>query len=148
MASSSTRFLNHTQRRATLGRTPLDKWSARRRDLYLTTHKTHNKHIPDLRCKIHNLTTKRVWKLPTSTQLRATWHTDSLDMVVLPSTGALRYHNCCIDGGTNPEYFGLIPGMVAPFNEVLSSTPHIGEISEKRSGPFVPLPTRRWSKLS
>jgi hypothetical protein len=27
-------------------------------------------------------------------------------MVVLPSTGASRYHNCCIDGGTRPEYFG------------------------------------------
>jgi hypothetical protein len=27
-------------------------------------------------------------------------------MVVLPSTGASRYHNCCIDGGTSPEYFG------------------------------------------
>jgi hypothetical protein len=49
---------------------------------------------------------KRLWKLPTSTQLRATWHTGSLDMVVLPSTGASRYHNCCIDGGTTPEYFG------------------------------------------
>jgi hypothetical protein len=47
-----------------------------------------------------------VWKLPTSTQLRATWYTDSLDMIVLPSTGASRYHNCCIDGGTSPEYFG------------------------------------------
>ena len=31
-------FLDHTQRRATVGRTPLDEWSARRRDLYLTTH--------------------------------------------------------------------------------------------------------------
>jgi hypothetical protein len=41
-----------------------------------------------------------MWNLPTSTQLRATWHTDSLDMVVLPSTGDSRYHNCCIDGGT------------------------------------------------
>jgi hypothetical protein len=49
---------------------------------------------------------KRVWKLPTSTQLRSTWHTDSLDMVVLPSTGASRYYNCFIDGGTSPEYFG------------------------------------------
>jgi hypothetical protein len=29
--------------------------------------------------KVINLTTKRVWKLPTSTQLHATWHTDSLD---------------------------------------------------------------------
>jgi hypothetical protein len=27
-------------------------------------------------------------------------------MVVLPSTGASRYHNCCIDGGNSPEYFG------------------------------------------
>ena len=49
---------------------------------------------------------KHVWKLPTSTQLRATWHTDSLDMVVLPSTGASRYHSCCIDCGTSPENFG------------------------------------------
>jgi hypothetical protein len=28
----------------TLSRTPLDEWSARRRDLYLTTHNTHNRH--------------------------------------------------------------------------------------------------------
>ena len=34
-------FLDHTQRRTTVGRTPLDEWSARRRDLYLTTHNTH-----------------------------------------------------------------------------------------------------------
>jgi hypothetical protein len=27
-------------------------------------------------------------------------------MVVLQSTGASRYHNCCIDGGTSPECFG------------------------------------------
>ena len=31
-------FLDHTQRRTTVGRTPLDEWSARRRDPYLTTH--------------------------------------------------------------------------------------------------------------
>ena len=43
MASSFLRFLDHTQRRTTLGRTPLDEWSARRRDLYLTTHTTHNR---------------------------------------------------------------------------------------------------------
>jgi hypothetical protein len=46
MASSFLRFLNLTQRRTTVGRTPLDEWSARCRDLYLTTHNTHNKH-PD-----------------------------------------------------------------------------------------------------
>ena len=37
-------FLDHTQRRSTVGRT-LDEWSARRRDLYLTTHDTHNTNI-------------------------------------------------------------------------------------------------------
>jgi hypothetical protein len=44
MASSSTRFRDLTQRHATVGRTPQDEWSACRRDLYLTTHNTHNKH--------------------------------------------------------------------------------------------------------
>jgi hypothetical protein len=38
MTSSFTKFLDHTQRRTTDGRTPLDEWSARRRDIYLTTH--------------------------------------------------------------------------------------------------------------
>ena len=38
-------FLDHAQRRTTVGRTPLDEWSARRRDLYLTTHDTHNRQI-------------------------------------------------------------------------------------------------------
>jgi hypothetical protein len=39
-SSSFTRFLDHTKQRATVGRTPLDEWSARLRDLYLTTHNT------------------------------------------------------------------------------------------------------------
>ena len=38
-------FLDHTQRRSTVGRTPLDEWSARRRDLYLTTHDNYNRQI-------------------------------------------------------------------------------------------------------
>jgi len=41
--SSFTRFLDHTQRRTTVGRTPLDEWSARHKDLYLTTHDNHNR---------------------------------------------------------------------------------------------------------
>jgi hypothetical protein len=44
MASLFTRFRVHTQRRATVSRTPLNEWLARRRDLYLTTHNTHNRH--------------------------------------------------------------------------------------------------------
>jgi len=43
MASSFLKFLDLTQLRITIGRTPLDAWSARRRDLYLTTHNTHNR---------------------------------------------------------------------------------------------------------
>ena len=35
----------HTKRLTTVGRTPLDESSARRRDLYLTTHNTHNRQI-------------------------------------------------------------------------------------------------------
>jgi len=42
-AFSFTRFLDRTQRRTTVGGTPLGEWSARRRDLYLTTHNTHNR---------------------------------------------------------------------------------------------------------
>ena len=38
-------FLDHKQRRTTVGRIPLDERSARRRDLYLTTHDTHNRQI-------------------------------------------------------------------------------------------------------
>ena len=37
-ASSFTKFLDHTQQSITVGRTPLDEWSTRRRDLYLLTN--------------------------------------------------------------------------------------------------------------
>ena len=43
MATSFMRFLDHTQRHTTVGRAHLDEWSARRRDLYLTTHNTNNR---------------------------------------------------------------------------------------------------------
>ena len=46
-ASSFKRFLDHTQRRTRVTRdhslTGVGEWSARRRDLYLTTHNTHNR---------------------------------------------------------------------------------------------------------
>jgi hypothetical protein len=41
--SSFMRFLYHTQLRTTVGRTPLGERSARRRDLYLTKHNTHDR---------------------------------------------------------------------------------------------------------
>jgi len=41
-ASSFLRFIDQ-KRHTTVGRTPLDEWKVRRRDLYLTTHNTHNR---------------------------------------------------------------------------------------------------------
>jgi len=43
MSSSFLRFLDHTERHITFGRTPLDKWSALRLNPYLTTQNTHNR---------------------------------------------------------------------------------------------------------
>ena len=45
-ASSFTRFLDHTQRCTTVGRTPLHERSARRRDLYLTTQHSQHTFMP------------------------------------------------------------------------------------------------------
>jgi len=40
-----------TLRHTTLGTTPLDEWSARRRDLYVTTHNTHNRQTDRHPCR-------------------------------------------------------------------------------------------------
>ena len=45
MVSSFLRLLDHTHRSTTDSRTSLDKWLARRRDLYLTTHNTPKRQI-------------------------------------------------------------------------------------------------------
>jgi hypothetical protein len=64
MPSSVLRFLDHT-RCTTVGRTPLVEWSAHHRDLYLTTHNTHNRQTSTWRHTI--LTTDR--PLPDDTTL-------------------------------------------------------------------------------
>jgi len=38
-------FLDRTQRRSTVGGTPLDEWSARRGGLCLATHDAHNRQV-------------------------------------------------------------------------------------------------------
>jgi hypothetical protein len=43
--SSFTKFLDHTQRSNTVRRTPLEEWSARHRDLYLTTQHSQQTNI-------------------------------------------------------------------------------------------------------
>jgi len=56
MVSSFTRFLDHTERRNTFGRTSLDEWSARRRYLYLTTqHSQQTDFHTSCGIRTHNL---------------------------------------------------------------------------------------------
>ena len=79
MASSFTRLLVHTQRRTTVGRTPLDEWWARRRDFYLTTHNTHNRQtsMPPGGIRIHNLSRRAAADLrlrPCGHWERHLWH--------------------------------------------------------------------------
>jgi hypothetical protein len=90
MVSSFLMFLDHAKRRSTVGRTPLDEWSARRRDLYLTTHDTHNRQnihapggirsndlsrraAPDLRLRRRGYWNRRIFFIPTVIKL-ISWH--------------------------------------------------------------------------
>ena len=77
-AFSFTRFLDHAQRRTTVGRTPLHKWSAHRRDLYLTTHNTHNRHNIHASggIRTHNFSRRATADL----RLRPRGHWDSLQL--------------------------------------------------------------------
>ena len=61
-ASSIIKFLDHSQRRSIVGRTPLGEWSARRRGLYLTTHNTHNRQtsMSPSGIRTHNLSRRAV----------------------------------------------------------------------------------------
>ena len=70
-AFSFTRFLFHTQRRTTLGRTPLGGWSTRRRDLYLTSHNTTEILAPG-GIRTHNLSKRAAANL----RLRPRGHLD------------------------------------------------------------------------
>jgi hypothetical protein len=70
-------YFNHSkQRRTTVGRIPLDEWSARRRDLYLTTHNTHNRQtsMPPGEIWTHDLSRRAVADL----RLRRRGHWDRL----------------------------------------------------------------------
>jgi len=76
MVSSFTRFLDHTQRRTTVGRTPLDEWSARRRDLYLTTHNSHNRQtsMPPGGIRTHDLSMRVAAGLRLRPRSQWDWH--------------------------------------------------------------------------
>ena len=77
-------FLDHTQWRTTVGRTPLDEWSARRRDLYLTTHNTHNRQtsMPPSGVRTHDLSRWAAVDL----SLRPRGHWDKCNTVISSKT--------------------------------------------------------------
>jgi hypothetical protein len=79
MASSFLRFLDHTQRCTTVGRTLLDEWSARCRDLYLTTHPTltTNIHAPS-GIRTHDLSRRAAADL--RLRLRGHWDRQSINV--------------------------------------------------------------------
>ena len=74
MVPSFLRTLGHTQRRITVDRTPLDEWSARRRDLYLTTHNTHNRHY----LTTHNAHNRHLPDNTQPSQQTSTWQHTTL----------------------------------------------------------------------
>ena len=76
MACSFLRFFDNTQRLITLGRTPLNEWSARLRDLHLTTHNTRNRQtsMPPCGIRTHNLSRRAAADL----RLRPYGHWDRL----------------------------------------------------------------------
>ena len=92
--SSFTRFLDHTQRRTTVRRTPLDKWSARRRDLYLTTQNSQQTkiHAPG-GIQTHNISRRAAADL----RLRPRGHCDRLYIT-------LHHHHHHV-----PEGLGVFP---------------------------------------
>ena len=110
MASSFTRFLDHTQRRTTIGMTPLDERSARRRDLYLTKHSTHKRQtsiwllwtrdqpVAETSNWQHTTLTRQksmglLWTSHQPVAETSTWqHTDS-QQTDIHAPGGLRTHN-------------------------------------------------------
>jgi len=96
MASSFLRFLHHTQWCTTVGRTLLDEWSACRRDLYLTTHNTHNRQtsMHPRGIRTHDLSRQAAADLP----LRPHGHWDRLTTtfgLVNTQTYKLKYRTEC-----------------------------------------------------
>jgi len=88
MASSFLRFLDHTRRRSTVGRTFLYEWSTRRRGLYLTTHNTHNKHPCPGGIRTHDLSRRAAADL----RLRPRGHWDRHHIIYRIISYHISYH--------------------------------------------------------
>jgi len=76
MASSFLRLLHHTQRHIIVGRTPLDEWSARRRDLYL--HNAQHSQQTNIHAPCGNRTHDLSRRAAVDLRLRSRSHWDRL----------------------------------------------------------------------
>ena len=115
-------FLDHTQRRTTVGRTPLDERSARRRDLCLTTHNTHNRQtsMPPGGIRIHDLSRRAAadlrlrprghWDRPNITSRNAKCGEDEMNHLALKAAkgnGLLILNVTEMDNGKETFFFPL-----------------------------------------
>ena len=79
-----TRFLDHTQRHTTVGRTPLNEWSARHRDLNLTTHNIHNRQTSMLPVGFEPTTPAGKWPQTYALDRAGHWDRHCLHYVLRP----------------------------------------------------------------
>jgi hypothetical protein len=137
-ASSFTRFLNHTQRRTTVGKTPLDEWSARRRELYQTTHITHNRqtsHVPS--GILTHSPSKRA-----ATELRPRGHWDGNIMDICQAS---RSWSLCLSPSKKGNWNIFIEGLVIYYYAVHWSCLTWPEFwKEQKSAVSVSPPCNRW----
>jgi len=93
--SSFTKFLDHTQRRTTFGRTPLDELLACRRDPYLTTHNTHNRQHVQASGGIRTHSLSRRAAVDLSLRSRGHWDRRAITLVAR-IMGRHKVKNCVI----------------------------------------------------
>ena len=99
-ASSLSILNDHTQTR-TLGRCPLDEWSARRRDVYLTTQNTHNRQISYSSDEIRTRDPSK--RAATDSQLSAATGTGLLPSLLFPNAQYVRFsHEVSCNGRSSP----------------------------------------------
>jgi len=117
MASSFTKFLDHTQRRATFGRTSLDEWSARRRDLYLTTRNIHNRQtsMPPGGFRTHSLCRREAAEL--RIRPRGQWVRLRAKVVAAKTNGYYLGTHRCEQDIHRHKYRGADKSLARPWKE-------------------------------
>ena len=92
MASSFLRFLDHTQRRVTVGRTPLDAWAVRRRTLPHNTQHSQQTDIHDPGgIRNHNLSRRAAADLRLRPRGHWVWNIKELSINISPLEPLVNY---------------------------------------------------------